>query len=133
MVLVPSVKVRVPALPMAILGAVPTKDNSVSQPEPIDRAVSVPAPAEVRLPIFIPVKVPAAGPEVVGEITSMALMVPPVTMAPEAGTKTLKPEAVSEPPADWVITGKTMLAPLQAKEPAVPLVMAPAVVKSKPL
>lgn len=110
-----------------------TKAISVSQPVPTLMAVSVPAPAEVRLAIFTPTKVPAAGPEVVGAITSMAFMVPPVTMAPEAGIKTLTPEAVTDPPADWVITGRVMFAPLKAKEPAVALVMAPAVPRLKPV
>ena len=50
----------------------------------------------------------------------------------EAGIRTLTPEAVTDPPALWVMTGRTMLAPLQAKLPAVALVIAPAVERLSP-
>ena len=50
-VFVPSVTERVPVFPIVIVGEVSTKAKSVSQPEPVDKAVSVPAPA-VILPIL---------------------------------------------------------------------------------
>ena len=53
----------------------------------------------------------------VGATILRPLMVPPVTMAPEAGTSTRTPSALTVPVV-WVITGRVTFSPRQLIVPA---------------
>ena|SRR3989338_10182796 len=119
----PEVSKSVPVLPILVI-MLAFKFIPASQPEAILMAVSVPV-LPVIVPILIPFNVPAPTPEAAMFIP---FWVPAVVMEPVV--KSI-PEEVIDPSGFWVILGIVIFAPLQAIEPAVPLVNAPAVERLK--
>ncbi len=104
-----------------------------SQPVPMLMAVSVAFPGEVRAAMFIPFRLPAAGPEVVGATMLIPFIVPPVTIAPETGIVRRIPSAVIAPSV-WVILGRLISTPRQSMTAdALFTAKSPAAEKLKPL